>query len=193
MRRFDRRHSARSSVDVGRLAALWSEAGGDAGAGSGVDESAAAECQDVRRLVEQAGDDPALHVAECGLTVDLEDVRDRHARRLDDGVVGVDEGGTQRLGEAAAHGRLAGPHKPDEHGAAAQHGGGGPRGVAEAGQGSAGAGRHRLGVEILGRLAIRLSAQRLGPEARRSRGSPASGKDAAGRAFPFTPNPNGKP
>ena len=66
-------------------------------------------------VLQQAGDDPPLAVAEVGLAVDREDVRDRHAGGRLDLVVGVAEGQAEALREAAADGALAGAHQADEH------------------------------------------------------------------------------
>ena len=65
--------------------------------------------------LQQAGDDPPLAVAEIGLAVDREDVRDRHAGRGLDLVVGVAERQVEPLREPAADGALSGAHQADEH------------------------------------------------------------------------------
>src|SRR6516162_4101589 len=73
------------------------------------------------RIVQQAGDDPALAVAEVRLAVTGEDLRDGAARRALDLVIGVDEGEAKAMGETLADAALAGPHQPDENDGLRRH------------------------------------------------------------------------
>ena len=76
-------------------------------AGLLVHEGAAAGGEHDRPLLQQAGDHPALAVAEMVLAVDGEDLRDRHAGRGLDLVIGIAERQVERLREPAAHGALS--------------------------------------------------------------------------------------
>ena len=88
--------------------------GGDALAGDGVHEGAAAGREHLLALVEQASDHLAFAVAEIGLAEALEDLRDGHARPGLDLGVGIDERQAQPLGEPASDRRLPSPHHADE-------------------------------------------------------------------------------
>ena len=66
-------------------------------------------------LVQQAGDHAPLAVAEMLLAELLEDLVDRHARRLLDLVVGIDEPQLEHVGQPPADGRFAAAHHADHH------------------------------------------------------------------------------
>ena len=94
-------------------------AGADQRSGLAVHEGAAAGGEHDPGAIQQAADDPALHVAEGGLAEALEDFANAASRRGLDLLVRIDEGQAERLGQAAADGGLAGPHQAHEHDAAA--------------------------------------------------------------------------
>src|SRR5690606_26430326 len=76
----------------------------------------AAEGVDPGVLRQAVGDHLLLQLAEAGLTVLGEDIRDRLARQLFHFGVGVDEFHPQALGQQGSDGALARPRRADDHG-----------------------------------------------------------------------------
>ena len=97
----------RAPAAIERPAVPWV----DHGAATGRDHAA-----DVRRLVGRAevGDGRALHGPEGGLTVLLEDLRDRPAGRRLDPVVEVDEAGRVAMRQPSPDDALAAAGQPDQ-------------------------------------------------------------------------------
>ena len=82
-----------------------------------VEHRPATEREDSVERAELLGDDVALDLAERGLAVRREVVTDRAAEAFDDERVAVAQFDAPARREGAPDGRLAGRHRPDEHGA----------------------------------------------------------------------------
>jgi hypothetical protein len=82
---------------------------------------AAATGDDHAIKVRDIANDLGLKTAELDLTALREDIGNRHAGTLLDKVVRLDEAQAEYLGEAAAHGGLAGTHEADKRNIATRH------------------------------------------------------------------------
>ncbi len=84
-----------------------------------IHECAATECENHRIVCQKSSDHPPLAVAECGLSITLEEFGDRATRGQFDFLIGVAERQAETRREPATDGCFASSHQPDQDDAAA--------------------------------------------------------------------------
>jgi hypothetical protein len=86
----------------------------DQGPGPLVDERTAAGRDNLKRTIDQSGDNAALAVAEAALAMAVENLGNGTAGSLFDLVVGIDEREPEALREPTSDGRFSSPHQADQ-------------------------------------------------------------------------------